>query len=88
MTKEEATKKYAENYKSLILKEFCKKAFIKGAEWKIESAWHPANHQPINHFCLLLIEQNDGEFELEYRFDPSKTKRWAYVKDLIPKKED
>lgn len=60
------------------------KAFVDGAKWRINSIWHSANEKPIKHVCLLLIEDNNGEFDLGYTFEPSKTKRWAYVKDLTP----
>lgn len=64
------------------------KAFADGANWRMETVWHKPNEEPISFCSLLLIENNGGEFDLKYRFDPSTTKRWAYVKDLIPIKED
>ena len=61
--------------------------FLDGYESRITVVWHPANEEPVKP-QLLLIEHNDGEFELEYRFDPATTRRWTCVKDLIPSKEE
>lgn len=86
----EIKKKYdfvAKDEKSVESEYFCA-GFVEGADWRINSVWHPANEEPIKHICLLLIEDNNGEFDLGYTFDPYKTRRWAYVKDLIPNKED
>lgn len=63
-------------------------SFSAGAKWRINSVWHKPNEEPIKLCDLLLIEQTDGEFELGYRFDAAKTRRWAFVKDLIPNKEN
>ena len=62
--------------------------FIVGAKWRISSAWHKSNEKPISHFKLMLYEDNNGEFELGYTFDPARIRRWALVEDLLPKKED
>jgi hypothetical protein len=48
----------------------------------INNVWHkPNNGEPS--LYLMLIELNNGEFELDYTYDSANTKRWAYVKDLI-----
>ena len=62
--------------------------FLDGYNSRIETVWHKPNEEPISFCSLLLIENNGGEFDLKYRFDPSTTKRWAYVKDLIPNMEE
>lgn len=62
--------------------------FRKGAEWRINNVWHKPNEGPVSFCSLLLIENSNGEFDLEYKFDPATTKRWAYVKDLIPNMEE
>lgn len=64
--------------------EIAESAFVKGAKWRINSVWHPVNEEPVKPIQLLLIERKNGEFNLVYRFNPAITKRWAYVKDLIP----
>lgn len=63
---------------------YYEKGFKDGAYWRINSVWHSPNEEPAKFCDLLIIKHKDGEFELEYRFDPASTKRWAYVKDLIP----
>lgn len=65
-----------------------KKGFIAGANWRINNVWHKPNEEPVSFCSLLLIENSNGEFDLEYKFDPATTKRWAYVKDLIPNMEE
>ena len=65
-----------------------KDGFIVGAKWRMSSAWHKSNEEPISHFKLMLYEDNNGEFELGYIFDPAHIRRWALVEDLLPKKED
>ena len=65
-----------------------KDGFIVGAKWRMSSAWHKSNEKPISHFKLMLYEDNNGEFELGYTFDPARIRRWALVEDLLPKKED
>ena len=63
-------------------------AFESGANWRINNVWHKPNEEPVSFCSLLLIENSNGEFDLGYKFDPANTKRWAYVKDLIPDTED
>ena len=63
-------------------------AFTAGANWRINNVWHKPNEEPVSFCSLLLIENSNGEFDLGYKFDPANTKRWAYVKDLIPETED
>ena len=58
--------------------------FIVGAKRRISSAWHKSNEEPISHFKLMLYENNNGEFELGYMFDPAHIRRWALVEDLLP----
>lgn len=82
-------RKYGEEYQYPMAKtQACCWGFVNGAEWRINSVWHKPNEEPVSFCSLLLIENSNGEFDLEYKFDPANTKRWAYVKDLIPDKED
>lgn len=62
--------------------------FIVGAKWRISSAWHKSNEKPISHFKLMLYEDNNGEFELGYTFDPARIRRWALVEDLLPENKE
>lgn len=64
------------------------RGFMKAANWRINNVWHKPNEEPVSFCSLLLIENSNGEFYLEYKFDPATTKRWAYLKDLIPNMEE
>lgn len=62
------------------------KAFITGANWRINSAWHSTSEEPS--LCDLIIRKdNNGEYELGFELKPD-TVSWAYVKDLIPNTEE
>lgn len=67
---------------------YYEQGFKDGANWRINNVWHKPNEEPVSFCSLLLIENSNGEFDLEYKFDPATTKRWAYVKDLIPNMEE
>lgn len=71
-----------------IIENACRESFVLGANWRINIVWHKPSEEPISFCSLLLIENNGGEFDLAYKFDPSTTKSWAYVKDLIPNMEE
>lgn len=83
------------------------KAFIAGAQWRVESVWHtvkdmPSNNMKENRFGeLCLVETINGNVEYAqacyeshngaYYFmayfgmiELHNTKRWAYIKDLLP----
>nr|DAQ35924.1 MAG TPA: hypothetical protein [Caudoviricetes sp.] len=72
------------------------KAFVDGAEWRINSVWNDANKIP-DKAELTLVEFPDGRIDIVY-FHTIKswrsmvkrngTIRWAYIKDLIPNTED
>lgn len=69
-------------------------AFEDGAEWRINSVWHDASEIPdlsqdiliisLNEICTILIGAVHTLSELKH-YDYTN---WAYVKDLIPIKED
>lgn len=50
----------------------------------LKEVWRKPNEEQVKKSNLLLIEANDGEFSLDYTFDPATTKRWAYIKNLLP----
>lgn len=66
---------------------FYEQGFRDGARWRINSVWHDASEEPTKFCDLLLIKLNNGEFDLGYEI-PAKAASWAYVKDLLPIKED
>ena len=71
-------------------------AFMAGADWRINSAWHEVSERPDENEPTI-IERENGKFSLhekgydgpwKYNVEQFNFKRWAYVKDLIPDKED
>lgn len=75
-------------------------AFENGAEWRINSVWHDANEEP-KYDEFFLYENVIQAFHVDCIF-PSQDEafvwddyvkdwclmRWAYIKDLIPNKEE
>lgn len=62
-------------------------AFIKGAEWRINSVWHDARKEEPTYWKLIIREDIMGDYDLgcELRDD---TVSWAYVSDLIPGRKE
>ena len=58
-------------------------AYIAGARWRINAAWHDAREESPSGFKLMLLQDENGEIDLGYMLPPNIT-RWAYVADLIP----
>ena len=68
-------------------------AFENGAEWRINSVWHNDTERPDPHKGDLLVGievmgktsyiRQNAYYVLQYG-----CVRWAYIKDLIPNKED
>lgn len=92
MTREDI-EKAAVNYDSRAV---AFRAYVAGAEWRINSVWNDANKIP-DKAELTLVEFPDGRIDIVY-FHTIKswrsmvkrngTIRWAYIKDLIPNTED
>ena len=92
--------KAAQNYEDSLIyasvSEQCdvQKAFITGANWRINSVWHDITETPENNRVLLCITDhgynifgpNNSEFKeiVEY----FHIKKWAYIDDLIPNTEE
>lgn len=84
--KEKANELYEDN-------SFAYKGFIKGAEWRINSVWHPIT-QPPERNKIYVAQIGKDAFETFY--DSGNWKpfskglnfaRWAYIEDLIPTNE-
>lgn len=72
--------------------------FKAGAEWRINSAWHDVTEEPeLNEFFVYCDENDQYETDCFYKefiltvnwedyVAVNNLKRWAYMKDLIPKK--
>lgn len=76
-----------------IIENACRESFVLGAEWRIDSVWHEGSEKPdTDKGDLLIIVKYAGKdvyvrqnayYVLKYG-----CKKWAYIKDLIPNKED
>lgn len=74
----------------------CMVDFIEGAKWRINSVWHDAKEIPQKSFAILAIRK-DGSVEKIFFTNTLRWKnlikrcgfvKWAYMKDLIPDKEE
>lgn len=74
---------------------YYEQGFKDGSKWRINSVWNDSNEKPVlNEF--FVYQTDNGEWEtdclLKDRWDlyvvSTKLIRWAYIKDLIPDKEE
>lgn len=93
---ENAAKKEAENLACLVYyggsaisQEDVENAFVKGAEWRIDSVWHDFDININNHEDVVLLLENgkivDYDDDWEEYYSPAV--KWAYKKDLLPNTE-
>lgn len=84
----------ANNYDELLIHNHCEEAFIAGAKWRIDSAWHDMNEKPNFLKLPILLQHKKGQvhfIDATPAYWDSNQKyytRWAYVSDLLPIKED
>ena len=80
------------------------KAFMDGAQWRINSVWHDASEEPEQEDESILVEYEDWGIECsdytvcddiwDYRIRLKRDGadctilRWAYMKDLIPERKE
>lgn len=73
------------------------KAFMDGAEWRINSVWHDGKSRPKHGKYVLLqlkghnfkIDMwNDCEYMYLEHYSYSSIERWAYVDDLLPERKE
>ncbi|MFR3916682.1 MAG: hypothetical protein ACLTFX_00405 [Phocaeicola vulgatus] len=87
----EDIKEAAINYDSRLV---AFRAFMKGAEWRINSVWHDANEQPDRGKDIIVMYSNkscrvflpNGIWDNLIKVD--KFIKWAYIEDLLPNTED
>lgn len=87
--KREDIKEAAVNYDSRLI---AFRAFMKGADWRINSVWHDAKDTPQERrFCLYILK--DGSYGCGYYHKRDNTiwyeqfekvDKWAYFEDLVP----
>lgn len=71
------------------------KAFVDGAEWRINSVWHNMNETPkVGKIIILVNEEGQGVIILVFpRTDiknlsiTMKFVKWSYLDDLLPAKD-
>ena len=72
------------------------KAFMVGAEWRINSVWHEVRKKP-DKGKLLIVEDIDSAYELVYLTNSKPWEElskknhymhWAYVADLLPDRKE
>lgn len=71
------------------------RAFMKGADWRINTAWHDANEIPKKNDSYIVVYNRFGiktDFWSHYRGwekyrRVDKVKKWAYIEDLLPTEE-
>ena len=73
------------------------KAFISGAQWRINSVWHDAREIPLPE-SRIFYEDTNGIVDVMHFFDGDKwdgfddygfeIARWAYVSDLFPERKE
>lgn len=73
--------------------EFGKDIFKAGADWRINSAWHPVTERPTREGKIIAVEFSKGERKCRHLFVPKDWSFvsinytitcWAYIDDLLP----
>lgn len=92
--KREDIKEAAVNYDSRLV---AFRAFMKGADWRINSVWHDVNQEPSEKRVLIVIE-SDGHISQsnfmvgvdiwEDFIKDADIVKWCYKEDLLPNTKD
>lgn len=102
--KQEDIKKAAEEYSASFVEDDVSRAenraFIAGAEWRINSAWHPATERPKDGEYLTILHENNnvvieiapwrngkyqGSYHIGVFFGCVKVIRYANIYHLLPR---
>lgn len=86
----EDIEKAAINYDSRLV---AFRAFMKGADWRINSVWHDVLEEPQGNNDILVLNSKGVAFCVNSYGWRGAIKifgivKWAYIKDLIPNTED
>ena len=93
---ERSTEKYVENGDLRGFRGSYRLGFVAGADWRINSVWHDSKDIPKESSAILAI-RSDGSTEIVFFTKILRWRslikrcgfvKWAYIKDLIPNKED
>lgn len=78
------------------------KAFMDGAQWLINSAWHDASEEPedekfpilveysacgIDCFCFTVCD-NELDYDMRRHLSYCTVLRWVYIDDLLPERKE
>lgn len=69
-------------------------AFEDGAQWRINSVWHDVSEEPKNGEYIILMTSHDiatawhATPNYMQDFKRFNIKKWAYVKDLLPERNE
>lgn len=85
--KREDVEKAAVNYDSRLV---AFRAFMKGAEWRINSVWHDATEKPrLGELIIVEVYGKIWEYGKSDVCDINHpAASWAYIEDLIPNTEE
>lgn len=76
------------------VRELLYKAFVEGAQWRINSVWHDASEKPDkNQLVVFECKKTYGKgysvnFGENYGLLKNVLLSWAYMKDLIPERKE
>ena len=92
MTREDIEKAAINNDSRLV----AFRAFIAGAEWRINSVWHDINEMPedgriivlLGKYGIMLIYGPNMMYYKESVIADGGFLKWAYKEDLIPNTEE
>jgi hypothetical protein len=91
-----AAQKYStENQVSRGMATELEAAFVAGADWRINSVWNDASEKPKYYKLLVALDNNNRPWVMGPDNKDWKNtvaifcvKKWAYIEDLIPSKEE
>lgn len=86
----EDIEKAAINYDSRLV---AFRAFMKGADWRINSVWHDVSEEPQGNNDILALNSKGVAFCVKSYGWKDAVKlfgivKWAYIKSLIPNTEE
>lgn len=73
--------------------DFGEELFVAGANWRINSVWHDVKETPLYKFILIDMGERFDVIRIEsdiwpYYVENYRAKRYVYIEDLLPTKED
>lgn len=95
--KKQAAQEYEDSLIYSSISEQCdiQNAFIAGADWRINAAWHDMSEEPKRE-CMIVLHGNKKTVTINWNGDMKwkgmdkffHAEKWAYIEDLLPNMED